>query len=165
MLGGMAHLTAGFRRFGEGDFRTDIPWSAVRARRSRPAGNQMGQSSAARSERGVESTGLKGDQSALSEQLRESWSPRSGGPGRLDALPLSRTAAGRSLSGHAGGVLRLLGARASTQESVPSFHLGEGPDRAGSAPDEITSVHAPADQLRVISALPQGPTIDRAGPG
>jgi len=25
MLGGMAHLTAGFRRFGEGDFSSDIP--------------------------------------------------------------------------------------------------------------------------------------------
>jgi signal transduction histidine kinase/DNA-binding response OmpR family regulator/HAMP domain-containing protein len=159
MLGGMAHLTAGFHRFGEGDFSSDIPV----VRRDElgdlaQQANQMGQSLRRLESDRSRVDWLKGAQSGLSEQLRGELEPKEVADRAVSMLcryldcPL-----GALYLADAGGVLRLLGQHAlSTEESAPSFRLGEGLVGQAALQTEITVVHAPADQLRVISALAAG---------
>src|SRR5438128_11692147 len=129
MLAGMAHLAAGFRRFGEGDFRSPIPVVAkdelgVLARQA----NQMAQSLQRLESERSRVDSLKGVQSALSEQLRGELEPREVADRALSVLCRSlHCPVGALYSKGPEGDFRLLGRHAlSAGEGSLRFRPGEG---------------------------------------
>ena len=159
MLAGMAHLTAGFRRFGEGDFRSPIPVVAkdelgVLARQA----NQMAQSLQRLESERSRVDSLKGVQSALSEQLRGELEPREVADRALSVLCRSlQCPVGALYSADPDGAFQLLGRHAvSAGAGGLSFRPGEGLAGQAALQTEITVVQAPADQLRITSGLAEG---------
>src|SRR5947208_3877253 len=159
MLAGMARLTAGFRRFGEGDFRSPIPVVAkdelgVLARQA----NQMAQSLQRLESERSRVDSLKGVQSALSEQLRGELEPREVADRALSVLCRSlQCPVGALYSADPDGAFQLLGRHAvSPGAGGLSFRPGEGLAGQAALQTEITVVQAPADQLRITSGLAEG---------
>src|SRR6267142_437381 len=159
MLDGVAHLTAGFRRFGEGDFRSAIPVTTrdELGEVARQA-NHMAQSlHGLELERGRVDW-LKSGQSALSEQLRGELEPKEVADRAVSTLCRSLDCpVGALYAADADGVFRLLGQHAlSAGEGALEFCPGEGLVGQAALQSEIMLVHAPADQLRVSSGLAEG---------
>src|SRR5438128_450102 len=159
MLAGMAHLTAGFSRFGEGDFRSPIPVVAkdelgVLARQA----NQMAQSLQRLESERSRVDSLKGVQSALSEQLRGELEPREVADRALSVLCRSlQCPVGALYIADPDGAFQLLGRHAvSAGAGGLSFRPGEGLAGQAALQTEITVVQAPADQLRITSGLAEG---------
>src|SRR5882762_1578414 len=129
MLDGVAHLTAGFRRFGEGDFRSAIPVTTrdELGEVARQA-NHMAQSlHRLELERGRVDW-LKSGQSALSEQLRGELEPKEVADRAVSTLCRSLDCpVGALYAADADGVFRLLGQYAlSAGEGALEFRSGEG---------------------------------------
>jgi signal transduction histidine kinase/DNA-binding response OmpR family regulator len=159
MLERMALLTAGFRRFGAGDFRSPIPAAGgdELGDLARQA-NQMAQSlERLESERGRVDW-LKGVQSELSEQLRGELEPREVAERALFVLCRSlHCPVGALYSKGPDGDFRLLGGHAlSAGEGGLRFRPGEGLAGQAALQTEITIVEAPADGLRITSGIIQG---------
>jgi signal transduction histidine kinase/DNA-binding response OmpR family regulator len=159
MLRGMAQLTAGFRRFGEGDFGAAIPVvSRDELGDVARQANQMAQSLQRLESERSHVDWLKSAQADLSEQLRGELEPGEVANRAIAMLcrhlecPL-----GAFYSADPDGVLRLLGQHAlAAGEGAQSLGPGEGLVGQAALQTEIVVVHAPADQLRVISALAAG---------
>ena len=159
LLRGLAHLTAGFRRFGEGDFGSAIPVvSGDELGDLARQANQMAQSlQRLESERsGVD--WLKNAQSGLSEQLRGELEPREVADRAVSFLCRRLDCpVGALYTADPDGVFRALGLHTlSAGEDVPGFHPGEGLLGQAALRTDITVVQAPADQLRVRSGLAEG---------
>jgi signal transduction histidine kinase/CheY-like chemotaxis protein/HAMP domain-containing protein len=159
MLDRMALLTAGFRRFGAGDFRSPIPAAGKDelgdlARQA----NQMAQSlERLESDRGRVDW-LKGVQSALSEQLRGELEPREVADRALFVLCRSlHCPVGALYAKGPEGDFRLLGRHAlSAGEGSLRVRPGEGLAGQAALQTEITIVEAPADGLRITSGIAEG---------
>src|SRR5438128_4126917 len=152
MLDRMALLTAGFRRFGAGDFRSPIP---VVGRDelgdlARQA-NQMAQSLERLESDRSRVDWLKGVQSAVSEELRGEVEPREAADRALSVLCRSlHCPVGALYSKGPDGDFRLLGRHAlSAGEGGLEFRPGEGLAGQAALQTDITILQAPADQLRI----------------
>ena len=159
MLRGMAQLTAGFRRFGEGDFGAAIPVvSRDELGDLARQANQMAQSLQRLESERSHVDWLKTAQADLSEQLRGELEPREVANRAIAMLCRHlECPVGAVYSVEPDGVLRLLGQHAlAAGEAAQSLSLGEGLVGQAALQTEITVVHAPADQLRVTSALAAG---------
>ena len=157
VLRSLAHLTAGFRRFGAGDFATPIPVASrdELGDLARQA-NQMSQSLQRLESERASVDWLKAAQSGLSEQLRGELEPREAADRaaaflcRYLACPV-----GALHVAHPDGVFRLLGQHG-LAEAAPPFRAGEGLAGQAVLRSEITVVQAPADHLRIRSGLVEG---------
>jgi signal transduction histidine kinase/DNA-binding response OmpR family regulator len=159
MLSGMAHLTVGFRRFGEGDFRASIPVvSGDEIGDLARQANQMAQSLQRLETERNRVDWLRSSQSALSEQLRGELEPREVADRALSIL--CRTLGcpvGAVYFADQDGVFRLLGRHGlSTEQAALAFRPGEGLVGQAALQTEILVVQAPADQLRITSGLADG---------
>ena len=159
MLRGMTSLTAGFGRFGKGDFAAAIPivsrdeWGDL-ARQA----NQMAVSLQRLESERRRVDWLKTAQSALSEQLRGELKPRQVAERAVSMLcRYLECPVGALYSLDADGALQLLGKHAlSSSEGLQTFRLGEGLVGQAALQTEIMVVDAPEGQLRVTSALAAG---------
>src|SRR5437868_6117298 len=159
MLRGMASLTAGFSRFGKGDFRAAIPVvSRDELGDLARQANQMAHSLQRLESERSRIDWLKTAQSALSEQLRGELAPRQVAERAVSMLcRYLECPVGAIYSLDADGALGLLGKYAlSSDDGVPSFRLGEGLVGQAALQTEIMVVDAPEGQLRVTSALATG---------
>jgi len=159
MLRGMASLTAGFSRFGKGDFRGAIPVvSRDELGDLARQANQMAQSLQRLESERSRIDWLKTAQSALSEQLRGELAPRQVAERAVSMLcRYLECPVGALYSLDADGALGLLGKYAlSPDDGVQSFRLGEGLVGQAALQSEIMVVDAPEGQLRVTSALAAG---------
>ena len=159
LLRGLAHLTAGFRRFGGGDFASAIP---------EVSGDELGDlarqaNQMARSLQRLESERsridwLKSAQAGLSEQLRGDLEPQEVADRAVSFLCRHLDCpVGALYTADPDGVFRVLGRHAlSAGEEVRGFRPGEGLVGQAALQTEITVVHAPEDQLRVRSGLVEG---------
>jgi signal transduction histidine kinase/DNA-binding response OmpR family regulator len=159
VLRGLSDLTAGFGRFGKGDFGSAIPVvsSDELGDLARQA-NQMAQSLQRLESERASVDWLKNCQSGLTEQLRGELEPRELADRAVAFLcRWLDCPVGALYSRDPDGVLRLLGQHAlSAGEGTQSFRPGEGLVGQAALQGEITVVQAPADQLRVSSGLAQG---------
>src|SRR3989441_883717 len=159
MLRGMASLTAGFSRFGKGDFRAAIPVvSRDELGDLARQANQMAQSLQRLESERSRIDWLKTAHSALSEQLRGELTPRQVAERAVSMLcRYLECPVGALYSLDADGALGLLGKHAlSSDDEVQSFRLGEGLVGQAALQTEIMVVDAPEGQLRVTSALAAG---------
>ncbi|MFL5309324.1 MAG: response regulator [Myxococcales bacterium] len=159
MLERMGHLTAGFRRFGAGDFRSPIPVvSRDELGDLARQANQMAQNLERLESERSRVDWLKGVQSALSEELRGELAPRDVADRALSVLCRSlQCPVGALYSRDPDDSFQLLGRYAlSADEADAGFHLGEGVAGQAALQTEITVVQAPADRLRISSGLAQG---------
>jgi signal transduction histidine kinase/DNA-binding response OmpR family regulator len=159
MLRGMAQLTAGFRRFGEGDFGAAIPVvSRDELGDLARQANQMAHSLQRLESERSHVDWLKTAQADLSEQLRGELEPREVANRAIAMLCRHlECPVGAVYWADPDGVLRLLGQHAlAAGEAAQSLSLGEGLVGQAALQTEIIVVHAPADQLRVTSALAAG---------
>ncbi len=159
MLRGMAHLIAGFRRFGEGDFRSAIP-IVTRDEMGDLArqANHMAQSLQRLESERSRVDWLKTAQSGVSEQLRGELEPNEVGD-RVVAILCQhlQCPVGALYAADAEGTLQLLGRHAlSAEDTAASIRPGEGLVGQAALQTGITVVDAPQDQLRVTSALANG---------
>jgi len=157
VLQSLAHLTAGFHRFGKGDFATPIPVSSRDELGDlAQQANQMSQSLQRLESERRSVDWLKAAQSGLSEQLRGELAAKEAAD-RATAF-LCRylgCPVGVIHVAHPDGVFRLLGQHGLAQP-VPSFRHREGLAGQAVLRSEITVVEAPADQLRIRSGLAEG---------
>src|SRR5712664_2891179 len=159
MLRGMAQLTAGFRRFGEGDFGAAIPVvSRDELGDLARQANQMAHSLQRLESERSHVDWLKTAQADLSEQLRGELEPREVANRAIAMLCRHlECPVGAVYWADPDGVLRLLGQHAlAAGEAAQSLSLGEGLVGQAALQTEIIVVHAPTDQLRVTSALATG---------
>ena len=159
MLRGVAHLTEGFRRFGQGDFRAAIPVvSGDELGDLAGQANQMAQSLERLESERSRVDWLKNAQSDLSEQLRGELEPREVANRAISMLcRCLECPVGALYSADPDGVLRLLGQHAlGAGAGAQSFLPGEGLVGQAALQTEIMVVNAPEDQLRVSSALAAG---------
>ncbi len=159
LLRGLAHLTAGFRRFGGGDFGSAIPVvSGDELGDLARQANQMAQSLQRLESEWSGIDWLKSAQSGLSEQLRGELEPREVADRAVSFLcRYLDCPVGALYTADPDGVFRVLGRHAlSAEEEVPGFRPGEGLVGQAALQAGITVVHAPADQLRVRSGLAEG---------
>ena len=159
MLRGMAQLTAGFRRFGEGDFGAAIPVvSRDELGDLARQANQMAHSLQRLESERSHVDWLKTAQADLSEQLRGELEPREVANRAIAMLCRHlECPVGALYWADPDGVLRLLGQHAlAAGEAAQSLSLGEGLVGQAALQTEIIVVHAPTDQLRVTSALAAG---------
>src|SRR5713226_5065596 len=154
MLEGMAHLTAGFRRFCEGDFRSTIQ-AVSRDELARQA-NQMAHSLQQLESERSRVDWLKSVQSSLSDQLRGELEPKEVADRAVSTLCRSLDCpVGALYAADPDSVFRVLGQHAlSAGDRALGFRPGEGLVGQAALQSEIMVVHAPAGQLRVSS----GPT-------
>jgi signal transduction histidine kinase/CheY-like chemotaxis protein len=159
MLRGMGHLTAGFRRFGEGDFGSTIP-AVSRDEMGDLArqANQMADNLQRLESERSRVDWLKSAQSAFSEQLRGELEPREVADRAVSALCRHLDCpVGALYYLDPAGDFRLLGRHAlSGSEGNASFRPGEGLVGQAALQADITVVNAPADQLRISSGLAEG---------
>jgi signal transduction histidine kinase/DNA-binding response OmpR family regulator/HAMP domain-containing protein len=159
MLRGMASLTAGFRRFGRGDFQVVIPVvSRDELGDLASQANQMAQSLQRLESERSRVDWLKAGESALSEQLRGELEPQQVAERAISTLCRHlECPVGALYSLDADGALRLLGKHAlSSAEGLQSFQLGEGLVGQAALRNEIMVIDAPQGQLQVTSALATG---------
>src|SRR5229473_2381840 len=159
MLEGMAHLTAGFRRFGEGDFRSAIPVvSRDELGELARQANQMAHSLQQLESERSQVDWLKSVQSTLSDQLRGELEPKEVADRAVSTLCRSLDCpVGALYAADPDGVFRVLGQHAlSAGDRALGFRPGEGLVGQAALQSEITVVHAPAGQLRVSSGLTDG---------
>src|SRR5713101_4215982 len=159
MLEGMAHLTAGFRRFGEGDFRSAIP-VVTRDELGELArqANQMAHSLQQLESERSRVDWLKSVQSTLSDQLRGELEPKEVADRAVSTLCRALDCpVGALYAADPDGVFRVLGQHAvSAGDRDLGFRPGEGLVGQAALQSEIMVVHAPAGQLRVSSGLADG---------
>ncbi len=159
MLEGMAHLTAGFRRFGEGDFRSAIPVvSRDELGELARQANQMAHSLQQLESERSQVDWLKSVQSTLSDQLRGELEPKEVADRAVSTLCRSLDCpVGALYAADPDGVFRVLGQHAlSAGDRALGFRPGEGLVGQAALQSEIMVVHAPAGQLRVSSGLADG---------
>jgi signal transduction histidine kinase/CheY-like chemotaxis protein/HAMP domain-containing protein len=159
LLRSLTHLTAGFRRFGEGDFSVPIP--AVSSDElgdlARQA-NQMSQSllRLESDRRGAEwlTTGRVG----LAEQLRGEMEPKEAADRAVSFLcSYLGCVVGALYAVDADGVFRVIGQHAlAATEPIASFLPREGLAGEAVLRPEITIVRSPIEQLRIRSGLVEG---------
>ena len=159
MLEGMAHLTAGFRRFGEGDFRSAIPVvSRDELGELARQANQMAHSLQQLESERSHVDWLKSVQSTLSDQLRGELEPKEVADRAVTTLCGALDCpVGALYAADPDGVFRVLGQHAvSAGDRALGFRPGEGLVGQAALQSEIMVVHAPAGQLRVSSGLTDG---------
>jgi len=152
-------LTAGFRRFGEGDFSAVIPIVSLDelgdvARQA----NQMAESLRDLEEERRRIDWLKGGQSGLSEQLRGELEPAQVAERAISFLARYLDCPVGALYWAVDGAsLRLIGQHAlGGGELAAAFNSGEGLVGQAALRPEITVVAAPAGQLRLRSGVAEG---------
>ncbi len=159
MLRGVAHLTAGFRRFGEGDFGAAIP-VVTRDELGQLAkqANQMAQSLQRLESERSRVDWMKSAQSALSEQLRGELEPRDVADRAVATLcRLLDSPVGAFYSAGPDGAFRLIGGHALARgDGDGVFRPGEGLVGQAALLNEITVIDAPQGQLRISSGLAEG---------
>src|SRR6266852_4599808 len=159
MLRGVAHLTAGFRRFGEGDFGATIP-VVTRDELGQLArqANQMAQSLQRLESERSRVDWMKSAQSAVSEQLRGELEPRDVADRAVATLcRLLDSPVGAFYSAGPDGAFRLIGGHALARgDGDGVFHPGEGLVGQAALLNEITVIDAPQGQLRISSGLAEG---------
>jgi signal transduction histidine kinase/DNA-binding response OmpR family regulator len=159
VLRSLAHLTAGFRRFGEGDFAAPIPVvSGDELGDLARQANQMSQSLERLESERSSLDWLKAARSGLSEQLRGELEPKEAADNTLAFLcRYLDCPVGALYLADTDGVFRLLGQHALTAaDQAQSFRAGESLLGQSVLRTEVTVVPAPADQLRIRSALVEG---------
>jgi signal transduction histidine kinase/CheY-like chemotaxis protein/HAMP domain-containing protein len=159
LLRSLTHLTAGFRRFGEGDFAVPIPIvsSDELGDLARQA-NHMSQSlmRLEADRRGADwlTTGRAG----LAEQLRGEMEPKEAADRAVTFLcSYLGCVVGALHAAGADGVFRVIGQHAlAAAEPIASFRPGEGLAGEAVLRPEITVVRSPLEQLRIRSGLVEG---------
>ncbi len=155
----LAPLTAGFRRFGGGDFGSPIPIVSDDelgdlARKA----NAMSQSLLRLESERRSAEWLTSGRAGLAEQLRGELEPKEAADRAVSFLcSYLGCVVGALHAAEADGVFRLIGQHAlSETEPLASFRPGEGLAGEAALQQEITIVRSPADQLRIRSGLAEG---------
>jgi CheY-like chemotaxis protein/signal transduction histidine kinase/HAMP domain-containing protein len=163
----LEHISAGFVRFGTGDFRAEIPvrGNDELGRIARDA-NQMAASLSKLAEQRDRSDWLKTGQAGLSDEIRGELEPESVAERALSFLARRvRARAGAVYLSNEDGVLQLVARHAFGEESAEGDRALASGARSFRLGDGLVGQAALADELVVVDDLPAGYLKVRSGLG